>query len=259
MHAEFGKMIVWLGQPELGDTIKRVREAKGLSQGKLAEGAMMGAGYDPNDRKLKARIQVAISALEFGTKGRRHAGHRRTGHSRCLPYIEKVLGVSLRREGAPWREMSEIVEMPMVPPPLHTQHKAVLAPGQEMRRYPVYATSPDRGGGSIINASEIADAEPFGSPHDSVFGVRISSQAMEPTLRPGDIAWVNPIIAPQIGDDCFFCPIDYKTNMLRQLRHLEGETEDSWIVRQYNPETTCSLLLKAEWPHCYKIVGRRSR
>jgi hypothetical protein len=81
---------------------------------------------------------------------------------------------------------------------------------------------------------------------------------MEPAFWPGDVVWANPYPAVQIGDDCLFAPADFETNMLRQIRHLESEDEDSWTVRQYNPNTTYKLP-KSQWPHCIKIDGKQAR
>ena len=80
----------WVPQPSLGDSIKTTREAKGLSQGDLADAVMRLSGFDEHDRRRRNAVQVALSALEHGVKG------KRPERSQYLPAVERALGVPLR-------------------------------------------------------------------------------------------------------------------------------------------------------------------
>lgn len=81
----------WLDQPELGDTIKRIRKQKAWNQGDVAEVAMQHAGW--TGRLKRQSIQTAMSVLESGD-----SNGVRAKTSKYLEFIEKALGTSLRRD-----------------------------------------------------------------------------------------------------------------------------------------------------------------
>ena len=83
----------WVPQPGLGDTIKATRESKGVSQGDLADMVMKISGFDEHDRRRRNAVQVALSALEHGVKG------KRPERSQYLPAIERALGLDLHASG----------------------------------------------------------------------------------------------------------------------------------------------------------------
>jgi hypothetical protein len=119
---------------------------------------------------------------------------------------------------------------------LDVHRVAPIAEPIDERRYPVYRTAAHQTGATIIvldsNESRrwISDY-----PDPGIFGIRFSSRVMEPALLPGDVVWFNPAIAPQVGDICMFEPANPETNLLRQVRHLDGETEHEWIVKAEAP------------------------
>jgi transcriptional regulator with XRE-family HTH domain len=80
----------WIPQPTLGDAIRANREQKGISQGDLADAIMKISGFEEHDRRRRNAVQVALSALEHGVKG------KRPERSQYLPAIERALGVPLR-------------------------------------------------------------------------------------------------------------------------------------------------------------------
>jgi len=79
----------WIPQPGLGDTIRATRESKGISQGDLADAVMRLSGFDEHDRRRRNAVQVALSALEHGVKG------KRPERSQYLPAIERALELDL--------------------------------------------------------------------------------------------------------------------------------------------------------------------
>lgn len=83
----------WIAQPGLGDAIRASREAKGISQGDLADAVMRISEFDEHDRRRRNAVQVALSALEHGIRG------RRPERSQYLPAIERALDIDLHAKG----------------------------------------------------------------------------------------------------------------------------------------------------------------
>lgn len=87
------------------------------------------------------------------------------------------------------------------------------------------------------------------------YGMIITGDSMEPVLRPGGTALVNPHLPPRVGDLCLFRSRNIDGTVHASVKEYRGETEGAWKVRQYNPPKDFALK-KTEWqerPH--RMVG----
>lgn len=87
------------------------------------------------------------------------------------------------------------------------------------------------------------------------YGMIITGDSMDPVLRPGTTALINPHLPPRLGDLCLFRSRNIDGSVHASVKEYRGETESAWKVRQYNPPKDF-VLRKAEWqerPH--RMVG----
>lgn len=89
----------------------------------------------------------------------------------------------------------------------------------------------------------------------------IQDGLQDPAFRIGDIAYVNPVRPAIAGEDCLLVrPIidGPERQYLVLARYLVSSTTTHWLVRQFEPRKQYELS-KAEWPQCWKILGKYSR
>lgn len=121
---------------------------------------------------------------------------------------------------------------------------------------PVYAAAEGGKGHLIISQDEI-DRIP--RPHTlkgirGAYGVLITGESMVPAYRPGDIAWVNPILPPIWGSDVILFHVQENGDREALIKYLTGISSKEWAVEQWNPAKKFKLS-KTEWPDCHAVVG----
>lgn len=185
-----------------GDEIRQAREARGWSQAELA--------------KRAHTSQQTVDRIERGV----------VGHSRALPEVRRLLGL----------EIYGPVDFSV--PPIEGQdektnegYRAAIqearAAGKIMdkRMIPVFAEGKAR--------TRLIDAIPRAFPYEFVEGanaVLITENSMEPVLRPGDIAVLNPNVPALPGSE-----VGFADKGLLYVRTLVREDAESWIVKSWNP------------------------
>ncbi|MGY3535381.1 S24 family peptidase [Bradyrhizobium sp. USDA 4452] len=87
------------------------------------------------------------------------------------------------------------------------------------------------------------------------YGMIVTGDSMDPALRSGSTALVNPHLPPRVGDLCLFRSHAEDGSTHAAVKEYRGETETSWKVRQYTPAKDFTLR-KSEWQdRPQRIVG----
>jgi phage repressor protein C with HTH and peptisase S24 domain len=82
----------------------------------------------------------------------------------------------------------------------------------------------------------------------------VTGDSMDPALRSGSVALINPHLPPGLGDFCLFRSHDEDGTTHAVIKEYRGETEVVWKVRQYNPPKDFTLK-KSEWQIRHRVVG----
>lgn len=86
------------------------------------------------------------------------------------------------------------------------------------------------------------------------YGMIVVGDSMDPVLKSGSTALINPHLPPRVADLCLFRSHVEGADHAA-IKEYRGETDTAWKVRQYNPARDFTLK-KSEWqdrPH--RIVG----
>jgi phage repressor protein C with HTH and peptisase S24 domain len=86
------------------------------------------------------------------------------------------------------------------------------------------------------------------------YGMIISGESMSPKVDHGSTVLVNPHLPWRKGDVCVFRRHDEDGSDYAVVKELVRFTDDTWHVKQYNPEKTFTLSRK-EWQDCHVTVG----
>jgi phage repressor protein C with HTH and peptisase S24 domain len=125
---------------------------------------------------------------------------------------------------------------------------------------PVYGTTQTgKDGTMIVTARPVdgVDMPDFLARVDGAYGMIISGNSMDPEMKSGSTALINPHLPPRIGDTCIFrCrKDDVELAMVRQLKNV---SDTIWSVHQHNPKKDFPLK-RSEWPICHVAVGNYFR
>ncbi|WP_423962659.1 XRE family transcriptional regulator [Bradyrhizobium sp.] len=86
------------------------------------------------------------------------------------------------------------------------------------------------------------------------YGMIVVGDSMEPVIRAGAVALINPHKPPHIGDLCLFRQHSEDGSVHAAIKEFRGQTDTTWKVRQYNPAKDF-VLKKSEWQICHRLVG----
>jgi phage repressor protein C with HTH and peptisase S24 domain len=121
---------------------------------------------------------------------------------------------------------------------------------------PVFGTA-QGGSGALIVTSEPVDwvvrPDPLLRVRDG-YGMIITGDSMDPALKSGSIALINPHLPPRVGDFCLFRNHADDGTAHAAIKEYRGETDAAWKVRQYNPPKDFTLK-KSEWQVRHLVVG----
>lgn len=213
---------------EPGERVKRAREARDWSQDDLA-------------RRIGIS-QPAIKKIEDGT----------TAQSKFLPQVARALDL----------DISDLVPGPLIAPGNHDTLPAsqIMTPDKD---FPIHASA-EGGAGTIIVSSDAVDFMPRPTPLQhtkDAYGLFIVGTSMEPEFRQGDMALVNPHLAP-VGGEVYVFYAEKEGEARATIKHLRRATEDKWLVSQHNPPagSSCDFTLsRREWQWAHRVIGKYSR
>lgn len=121
---------------------------------------------------------------------------------------------------------------------------------------PVFGTA-QGGSGALIVTNEPVDwvvrPDPLLRVKDG-YGMIITGDSMDPALKPGSIALINPHLPPRVGDFCLFRNHAEDGTTHAVIKEYRGETDIAWRVRQYSPAKDF-MLKKSEWQVRHLVVG----
>lgn len=188
----------------IGTTVRRRREEMNLSQAELA--------------KLADTSQQTVDRIERG----------RVEHSRALPRIRQVLDIP--NEGFNPDRFNEAVHA--LEQRGQESYKRFMEEGKVVSalaaggRIPIYAPG-DGTGLRLMNAVSRGYPVEF---TEGAYGLVMFGTEMEPALRNGEIAIINPNLPPLWQSEVAVV-VDGKPI----IRTLVGETETEWTLHQWNP------------------------
>ncbi|PST19742.1 hypothetical protein C7U61_14730 [Rhizobium sp. JAB6] len=210
-----------------GTAVRRAREERGLSQTELA--------------KLANTSQQTVDRIERGA----------VEHSRAYPRILDVLGIP--NEGFNLERFKKTVER--MKADSAESYRRFMEEGKHASdivtkgRMPVYAPG-DGTGPRLINA--IPKAYPVEFSEDA-YGLVMFGTEMEPAIRNGEIAIVNPNLPP-LWQSEVVVTIDGKPT----IRTFIGESDTVWSVQQWKPLIKTDLK-KDEYAMPQLVVAKIGR
>lgn len=207
----------------IGENVRRLREAAGMSQDDLAVAAKT--------------TQSTIDRIE----------REEVANSRFLPRIAGALRVSLSELDESYATTAEPVR-PLLP--LVTQIGAD-------RDFPIY-TAAEGGPGEIIRSAEPVDWWP--RPIEvlrvkGAYGMYVVGESMVPDFEPGQVAVINPH-KPLVADKPYIFYAEKAGEPRATIKRLRRATGDTWHVKQFNPERDFTLS-RGLWTIAHRVVGRQ--
>lgn len=205
----------------IGENVRRLREAAGLSQDQLAEAAKT--------------TQSTIDRIE----------RDEVANSRFLPRIAGVLRVGLEELD----ESYGTSPVPALPP--------VTNPIGADRDFPIYSAA-EGGPGEIIRSVEPVDWWP--RPVEvlkvkGAYGMYVVGESMVPDFEPGQVAVINPNM-PFIADKPYIFYAENAGEPRATIKRLRRAAPDTWHVKQFNPQREFTLSRKL-WTIAHRVVGRQ--
>lgn len=139
------------------------------------------------------------------------------------------------------------------------QNASAMKPGASLvgdKDLPVFGTA-QGGSGALIVTSEPVDwvvrPDPLLRVKDG-YGMIVTGDSMDPALRSGSIALINPHLPPRPGDYCLFRNHADDGTTHVAIKEYRGETDTVYKVRQYNPPRDFTLK-KSDWQVRHRVVG----
>jgi len=212
----------------IGENVRRLREAAGMSQDDLATAAKT--------------TQSTIDRIE----------RDEVSNSRFLPRIAGALRVDLSA-------LDESYAAGTAPPPASLPP---VADGYGPKDFRIFSAA-EGGPGEIIRSVEPVDWWPRPIEVQQVkgaYGMYIVGESMVPEFRPGHVAVINPNL-PHVGDKPYIFYAETESGVVRAtVKLLRRQTGDHWHVTQHNPpdgQKHDFTLSKKLWREAHRIVGRQ--
>lgn len=215
----------------LGETVRRLRKAKGMTQAQLSA-AVRKRGGDLSQPQLSA-----IEKDEVENPG-------------ALVELAAELGVTAESlKTSALDKLSGTVPQPIEPLPVE----------EGRRDIPVWASIEGGQDGAMILTESpieyITRSERMASVRNP-FSFYVLGGSMSPAIDHGDQVVVNPNIPVKTGKDCVFIQTAEDGSMLGMVKRLLRSTGDAWKVRQFSPERDFELS-KKKWTKAFVITEIR--
>lgn len=234
---------------ELGQIIRKAREAKGLDQVQLGK-----------------RFGVSKSAVNQWETGKNVPDHRK--HARLAQELDldpAMLGALAAGEKWPREPIQpSLLEVPkstgsLSPAPPQPAASAAQAPVADI---PVWASvAAGDGDGEMILTSEPIDfirrSERTANVRDP-FAFHVVGDSMLERLAQGDQVVINPAMPLLPMTDCVFIHQGEDGMMYGLVKRLVRATGDTWKVRQLNPPRDYELS-RRKWTKAYRVAEIRPK
>lgn len=229
---------------ELGQIIRKAREAKGLDQVQLGK-----------------RFGVSKSAVNQWETGKNVPDHRK--HARLAQELDldpAMIGALAAGEKWP-REPTQttLLDPPKPVPFANAAPSHAAAPVADI---PVWASvAAGDGDGEMILTSEPIDfirrSERTANVRDP-FAFHVVGDSMLERLAQGDQVVINPAMPLLPMTDCVFIHQGEDGMMYGLVKRLVRATGDTWKVRQLNPPRDYELSRK-KWAKAYRVAEIRPK
>jgi len=174
-----------------------------------------------------------------------------------IPDIVEVLGITeawlFRGEGAPPTEVEK--------QPRTRGQRVEIVPGESLLgtgRMPIYAAAMG-GDGHVVITFEPVDHVKRPAELENVkggYGLLIAGESMIPAFWPGDMALVNPNLAPaRMRNVILYHTPPNGGDVEAIVKQLNGWNDREWHLQQWNPLREFSEF-RQEWPICHRVVGK---
>lgn len=171
---------------------------------------------------------------------------------------------SIKLKGETVKPTADPVKSLVVPKPTQSSLADVTdgsgaIPGSELvgdQDLPVFGTA-QGGTGALIVSDRAVDWVVRPAPLLRVkdgYGMIVTGDSMDPAIKSGATALVNPHLPPRAGDLCVFRNHQDDGTVLVCIKELRRQTDTAWHVRQLNPRKDITLK-KSEWQVCHVTVG----
>lgn len=231
---------------ELGQIIRKAREAKGLDQVQLGK-----------------RFGVSKSAVNQWETGKNVPDHRK--HARLAQELDldpAMIGALAAGERWP-REPSQasFLEAPRPAPIAGQAPPTAVTPGP-VADIPVWASvAAGDGDGEMILTSEPIDfirrSERTANVRDP-FAFHVVGDSMLERLAQGDQVVINPAMPLLPMTDCVFIHQGEDGMIYGLVKRLVRATGDTWKVRQLNPSKDFELS-RRKWARAYRVAEIRPK
>lgn len=232
VNREYNIGFDYLVDMSLGETVRRLRKAKGMTQDQLAT-AVRKRGGDLSQPQVSA-----IEKDEVENPG-------------ALLELAAELGVTAEslKGDSPLGKFAGGALQPIEPQSVEEGRRDV----------PVWASVEAGQDGTMILSDSpieyITRSERMASVRNP-FSFYVLGGSMSPAVEHGDQAVVNPNIPVQAGKDCVFIQTSEDGTMYGMVKRLLRSTGDVWKVRQFSPPRDFDLP-KKKWAKAFLITEIR--
>src|SRR3954464_3883055 len=129
------------------------------------------------------------------------------------------------------------------------------------RELPVFGTAQGGADGALIvteNPVDWTSMPDFLARVDGAYGMIVSGDSMDPEMKSGSTALVNPHLPPRSGDTCIFRCHKDDGEVRAMVKQLVRYNDTTWYVHQHNPKKDFALK-RADWQICHVTVENYSR
>ena len=128
------------------------------------------------------------------------------------------------------------------------------------RDLPVYG-SKDNSDGTFVISSRVVDrtSRPdYLANVEDAYAILVSGDSMDPEIKHGSMAIVNPHLPVHNGDTCAFRRKNDDGTETVTIKQLIRSNEKTWFVHQHNPKRD-SEMKRSEWTVCHPITASHFR
>jgi phage repressor protein C with HTH and peptisase S24 domain len=228
----------------MGNGLRTLREARGWTHEIAAERMGVSRSHfiklERGERALKERT-IALAAKAF-----------------------EVAPADVLRAGPPDEhhlESSQIATAPALEPQPPATAENYAPPPEFLgpRDLKVYAAVEGGPGEMVVNTDPIETVQRpwyLGNVREG-YAVLVVGDSMEPVFEAGDMAIVNPRLAPLRGTDVILVAHEEHGQFTATIKRLVSWNQKEWQLRQYNPRRDFTLS-RREWPKALRVVGKYS-
>jgi|SRR5215468_3372617 len=230
----------------VGEVIKQARVSAGYSQSRLASAIGSHANTIGKIEAGEIKYSRFFQAIESVLKINIMAEWSRAGHVPPVAYFEPSTQTSRHHPGSGGHDP--------LPPPLFTG-KADL---------PVYQTIPMGRDAMLLMDGPVEHTARLAilMQIKAAYALRVTSDAMSPVYRVGDVVQLHPHLPPEVGREAvLYTRPDQSTDKKKvMLAYLAAVDDKAWTLEQFDHGTTRKFkLTRAEILECHIIVGKQCR